>query len=80
MSVSKFIKAAPPNLPEGGTLYSFDFYFSLYILSILTPSLEIWDGYFFLLNISSILSVTTKPPTTFSVPKITARKPNINAT
>jgi hypothetical protein len=35
--------------------------------------------YFFFLNISSILSVTTNPPTTFSVPRITARKPIINA-
>lgn len=35
--------------------------------------------FFFLLNISSIRSVTTKPPTTFSVPSITARKPSVSA-
>ena len=35
--------------------------------------------FFFLLNISSIRSVTTKPPTTLSVPKITPRNPKIKA-
>ena len=35
--------------------------------------------FFFLLNISSIRSVTTKPPTTLRVPKMTARKPRVSA-
>lgn len=41
---------------------------------------ELHVRYFlFFLNISSILSVTTNPPTTFNVPRITARKPRISA-
>jgi hypothetical protein len=92
--VSKFssIIAAPPILPKGegngeDCLVDYIIFFNscnlpagrfVSIRVIRFNSCNSFS-YFFFLNISSILSVTTNPPTTFNVPNITAKKPSDNA-